>query len=179
MGGSVGAVVWAGFVATILSACVFWLFRSFDLTRFSPTTQLGCIFFREPNVPLTETVGFLLFLAMGVTLVPALVTGLAPLGLAYLHVAEDPGTTYADALRKLFPGTVIRSTGFAGASDLATAQEVVDSGAGDLFAIGRDFLANPDLVERLQAGAPLNEQRTALFYGGGAEGYTDYPRLTA
>ena len=76
MGGSVGAVVWAGFVATILSACVFWLFRSFDLTRFSPTTQLGCIFFREPNVPLTETVGFLLFLALGLTLVPALFAGL-------------------------------------------------------------------------------------------------------
>jgi hypothetical protein len=76
MGGSVGAVVWAGFVATILSACVFWLFRSFDLTRFSPTTQLGCIFFREPNVPLTETVGFLLFLALGVTLVPAVFAGL-------------------------------------------------------------------------------------------------------
>jgi len=74
---------------------------------------------------------------------------------------------------------VIRSTGFAGESDLVTAQEVVDSGAGDLFAIGRDFLANPDLVERLQAAAPLNEQRTALFYGGGAEGYTDYPRLSA
>lgn len=71
-----GAVVWAGFVATILSACVFWLFRSFDLTRFSPTTQLGCIFFREPNVPLTETVGFLLFLALGMTLVPAVFAGL-------------------------------------------------------------------------------------------------------
>lgn len=71
-----GAVVVAGFVATILSACVFWLFRSFDLTRFSPTTQLGCIFFRDPNVPLTETVGFLLFLALGMTLVPALFAGL-------------------------------------------------------------------------------------------------------
>jgi hypothetical protein len=72
MGGSWIAVVTAGFVATVLSACVFWLFRSFDLTVFSPTTQLGCLFFREPNVPLTETVGFLLFLAMGATLVPAL-----------------------------------------------------------------------------------------------------------
>ncbi len=74
---------------------------------------------------------------------------------------------------------MIRSTGFVGASDLPTAQEVVDSGAGDLFAIGRDFLANPDLVQRLRADAALNEQRTALFYGGGAEGYTDYPRLSA
>jgi hypothetical protein len=75
MGGSWIAIVTAGFVATVLSACVFWLFRSFDLTRFNPTTQLGCLFFREPNVPLTETVGFLLFLAMGVSLVPALYAG--------------------------------------------------------------------------------------------------------
>jgi hypothetical protein len=66
------AVVWAGFVASILSACVFWLFRTFEVTRFSPGTQLGCLFFREPNVPLTETVGFLLFLTLGASVVPAL-----------------------------------------------------------------------------------------------------------
>lgn len=70
MGGSWSAIVFSGFVATVLSACVFWVFRSFELTRFSPTSQLGCIFFREPNVPLTETVGFLLFLALGVSLLP-------------------------------------------------------------------------------------------------------------
>lgn len=75
MGLSWSAIIWAGFVATVLSACVFWLFRSLELTRFSPTTQLGCLFFREPNVPLTETVGFLLFLALGVSLVPWLYAG--------------------------------------------------------------------------------------------------------
>jgi hypothetical protein len=69
------AVVWAGFVASVLAAAVFWLFRALDLTRFSPATQLGCLFFREPNVPLTETVGFLLFLALGVSLVPAAYAG--------------------------------------------------------------------------------------------------------
>lgn len=72
MGGSWTALVFAGFVATVLSACVFWVFRTFELTRFSPTSQLGCLFFREPNVPLTETTGFLLFLALGISLVPAL-----------------------------------------------------------------------------------------------------------
>ena len=109
----------------------------------------------------------------------ALVTGLEPLGLLYLHIAEDPETNFADALRKLFTGPVIRSTGFLGASDLAAAQDVIDGGAGDLFAIGRDFLANPDLVSRLQSGAALNAQNQATFYGGGAEGYTDYPALSA
>jgi N-ethylmaleimide reductase len=41
-------------------------------------------------------------------------------------------------------------------------------------------LANPDLVQRLKTGAPLNEARRAFFYaGGGAEGYTDYPTIDA
>ena len=107
----------------------------------------------------------------------ALVLGLEPLGLLYLHIAEDPGTRYQDAPRKLFGGPVVLSTGFAGGSDLATAQEAVDSGAADLFAIGRAFLANPDLVERLRAGAALNEPDAGTFYAGGAKGYTDYPTL--
>jgi len=109
----------------------------------------------------------------------ALVRGLDPLGLLYLHIAEDPGTRYQDALRKLFSGPVVLSTGFAGASDLATAQEVVDGGAADLFAIGRGFLANPDLVERLRTGAALNEPDASTFYAGTAKGYTDYPALAA
>ena len=49
--------------------------------------------------------------------------------------------------------------------------------AADLIAFGKAFIANPDLVERLQRGAPLNEPDKATFYGGGAKGYTDYPTL--
>lgn len=49
-----------------------------------------------------------------------------------------------------------------------------------MIALGRSFLANPDLVERLRTGAPLNPVREAhLMYVGGAEGYTDYPTLAA
>ena len=107
----------------------------------------------------------------------ALIDGLAPLGLAYLHITEGPETSFGEALAKQFGGIVIASTAFTGDSSLATAQETVDTGHGDLFAIGRDFIANPDLVQRLRTGAPLNEQRAELFYGGGAEGYTDYPAL--
>jgi N-ethylmaleimide reductase len=40
-------------------------------------------------------------------------------------------------------------------------------------------LANPDLVERVRTGAPLNTPDPATFYGGGEAGYTDYPTLTA
>ncbi|HEX8392014.1 MAG TPA: hypothetical protein VF665_06635 [Longimicrobium sp.] len=76
MGASWSAILWSGFVATVLSACVFWLFRSFEWTRFSPTTQLGCLFYRDPNVPVTETVGFLLFFALNVVVVAAVYAGL-------------------------------------------------------------------------------------------------------
>ncbi|MFI7142309.1 hypothetical protein ACIBQ5_32765 [Streptomyces massasporeus] len=50
----------------------------------------------------------------------------------------------------------------------------------DLIALGRPFLANPDLVTRLRHGAPLNPMREGTFmYVGGAAGYTDYPALDA
>ena len=109
----------------------------------------------------------------------ALLEGLAPLGLLYLHVVEGPDTSYATALRQQWTGPFITNTGFTGSSDLATAQQVVDGGGGDLFSIGRAFISNPDLVERLRTGAELNEPDQATFYGGGAAGYTDYPALVA
>ena len=44
-----------------------------------------------------------------------------------------------------------------------------------MFAFGRPFIANPDLVERLQSGSPMAEMNPATLYGGGAAGYADYP----
>jgi 2,4-dienoyl-CoA reductase-like NADH-dependent reductase (Old Yellow Enzyme family) len=51
------------------------------------------------------------------------------------------------------------------------------SGRADAIAFGRPFLANPDLVARLKANAPLNQPDPETFYTQGAEGYTDYPAL--
>ena len=109
----------------------------------------------------------------------ALLEGLAPLGLLYLHVVEGPDTDFHEQLRKQWQGVFIFNTGFTGPSDLETAQRSVDSGATDLFCFGRAFLANPDLVERLRTGAALNEPDPDTFYAGGAKGYTDYPVLSA
>ena len=109
----------------------------------------------------------------------ALVEGLAPLGLLYLHVIADADTDYVEGLRKQFAGPTIINTGIEGPSDLATGQQIVDEGNGDLFAIGRAFIANPDLVERLRTGAPLAAGDEGSYYGGDAGGYTDYPTLTA
>lgn len=109
----------------------------------------------------------------------ALLEGLEPLGLLYLHVLEGSKTDFHEQLRAQWSGSFIFNTGFTGPSDLATAQAAVDSGDTDLFCIGRGFLANPDLVERLRTGAELNAPDTSTFYSGGARGYTDYAALSA
>ena len=59
------------------------------------------------------------------------------------------------------------------------AMAAVASGKADLVAFGRSFISNPDLVHRLQEQAPLNPLQADKLYGGGAEGYTDYPALRA
>ncbi len=50
-----------------------------------------------------------------------------------------------------------------------------DAGDADLVAYGRNFIANPDLPERLRQGAELNEPDSDSFYGGDERGYIDYP----
>jgi hypothetical protein len=76
MGGSWGGIVWAGFVAGVLAACVLWLFRALGLTRLSATGQLGCLFYDDPRLPMTETLGFVLFLAFHATLLAAVLAAL-------------------------------------------------------------------------------------------------------
>jgi N-ethylmaleimide reductase len=79
------------------------------------------------------------------------------------------------ALRRLFKGAYMANNGYD--RDLAIA--AVAEGRADLIAFGKLAISNPDLVERLERNAPLAEPNKATFYGGGAAGYTDYPRLTA
>jgi 2,4-dienoyl-CoA reductase-like NADH-dependent reductase (Old Yellow Enzyme family) len=61
--------------------------------------------------------------------------------------------------------------------DKVVAQELLDSGKADAIAFGKDYISNPDLVERLQANEPLNKWNADTFYAVGATGYTDYPAL--
>lgn len=99
------------------------------------------------------------------------------MGIAYLHLLHIGNEALAADIRKAFGGVLIvnrpgRQRDQVG-SDVA-------SGLADIEALGTMALANPDLVERLKTGAPFNEVRKDLFYAGsGAEGYTDYPTLTA
>lgn len=108
-----------------------------------------------------------------------IVTRLSAITSGYLHVLEgdmtgqsEPAVDYA-RLRAAYHGPYMVNNGY----DLARATDAIASGYADLVSFGRPFIANPDLVERFRRGAPLNEPDEATFYGGGAEGYTDYPFL--
>ncbi|MDQ0713841.1 N-ethylmaleimide reductase [Streptomyces luteogriseus] len=114
-------------------------------------------------------------------LYPALAERLGGLGLAYLHlVRSDPDTEVFRTVRAAWPGVLIGNPVL---NEITTEEVHRASGAllaagADLIALGRPFLANPDLVTRLRLGAPLNEMRDRYFmYVGGATGYTDYPAL--
>ncbi len=103
-------------------------------------------------------------------------------GLAFLHLSEPDWAggpalddDYRRALRRAHPGPIVGAGGY----DLAKAERLLDAGLVDAAAFGRSFIANPDLPRRLAEGLPLNPQRPETFYGGDAEGYTDYPTYDA
>ncbi len=107
-----------------------------------------------------------------------LVDDISGLGLAYLSILADPRSQTVAGLRTRFGGPVMLNSGFGDVTDLESVESIIDEDLGDLVAVGREFLANPDLAERWRTGAELNEPDPETFYGGGAEGYTDYPALS-
>lgn len=111
---------------------------------------------------------------------------LSALDLAYLHVvdpsfgghqateAPDPrGLAMMAMLRERYTGTLMVCGGYT----LERAQCVIQNRQADLVAFGRLFIANPDLPERFREAAALNTPDPDRFYGGGLEGYVDYPTL--
>ncbi|WP_130482733.1 alkene reductase [Sphaerotilus mobilis] len=111
---------------------------------------------------------------------------LGPLGLAYIHVIEGATGGPRDIADRPFDYAAARATYRAAGGtgkwmvnngyDRALAEQALANGA-DLIAFGKPFIANPDLVRRLRENAPLNEADRSTFYGGGAQGYIDYPAL--
>jgi N-ethylmaleimide reductase len=100
------------------------------------------------------------------------------LGPAYIHLVDHssmgaplvPDTIKA-TFRRLFERTLILSGGY----DAERAERDLVSGKCDLIAVGRPFLANPDLVARWRTGAAVNAPDMATFYTPGPKGYIDYP----
>lgn len=109
----------------------------------------------------------------------ALVAGLAPLGLAYLHEAEGADRDLTLELRRRWPAPFILNphtpSRVTGPEDL----HLIEDGVADILTFGVLFLANPDLPRRLRDGGPYNTPDPATFFGGDARGYTDYPFLDA
>ena len=107
--------------------------------------------------------------------------------IAYVHMIEPRATSAggsdtpasdapctAKIFRQKFSGGFISAGGYTP----ETAKQAVTAGLADAVAFGRIFLANPDLPERIKAGAELNQYNRATFYGGAEKGYTDYPFLS-
>jgi N-ethylmaleimide reductase len=87
------------------------------------------------------------------------------------HGAAESGVLAR--VRERFAGPLMANGGFTA----TTANAAIRSGRADLISFGAPFISNPDLVERIRTGAPLAEGKPALYYGGGSEGYIDYPPL--
>ncbi len=113
----------------------------------------------------------------------AYVDALSSLGLLYIHDIEgvtqlsreaDDGISFAE-LRQRFSGAYIANNQYT----LTLAEQTLAAGDADLFSMGRPFIANPDLIQRLASGAPLAEAPKEYWYGGDATGYSDWPAMTA
>ena len=109
-----------------------------------------------------------------------IVEQLDALKLVYIHVIEgatggprDIAPFDYESLRRRFKQAYIANNGY----DFELATKTLGAGAADLISFGKPFISNPDLVERLKNSAPLSTWDAATFYGGAAEGYTDYLTL--
>ncbi|MEU9994508.1 alkene reductase [Streptomyces sp. NPDC050848] len=106
----------------------------------------------------------------------ALLSELAPLGLAYIHLEATADEELLVALRRAWPGTLVMNPVLP-MGPKQTGRDDADHWLGlgaDLISFGRAFLANPDLVERLRRGLPIAPADEATYYQGGDTGYLTY-----
>lgn len=108
----------------------------------------------------------------------ALAAQLSKRQLAYVHISDQetlgaqpipPG--FLTEFRTSYTGTLIVAGGY----DKERGNEALATEQADLIAIGRGFISNPDLVERMKNDWPLAEADINTLYGGDDRGYIDYP----
>jgi N-ethylmaleimide reductase len=114
--------------------------------------------------------------AEGPALYRYLVAELDKLGLAYLHILHSGDEQLVGDIQALWKQSLIVNRPGRPRDQIGAD---VASGLADLEAYGQLVLANPDFVARVKTGAPMNEADRASFFGGAAQGYTDYPALEA
>ena len=104
----------------------------------------------------------------------ALVEGLKKVGVTYIHfLTFAMQADYVDQLHQVFGGTFILNGGYT--ADRAEGD--LKAARAELISFGSSFIANPDLVHRMESGATLAQADPALFYTPGEKGYNDYPSL--
>lgn len=92
-------------------------------------------------------------------------------GLAFgFHELGEP--MILKEFRSVFNYPIIGNCGYT----QETAEVAIKEGLADFIAFGRDYISNPDLVERFAHGWPLNPPAEMKdWYSFSAEGYTDFP----
>lgn len=106
-----------------------------------------------------------------------LVSEMEKLGILYVHVIDflalgsEEGRELLQTMRNGFSGLFIRNGGY----DAARAEATITSGEADLISFGNPFIANPDLVSRIQKGQEWAKPNTETFYTADEKGFTDYP----
>lgn len=100
--------------------------------------------------------------------------------LAYLHLVDGLAFGFHELgtpmmigeFRDVFTGPLIGNCGYT----QEQAETALSSKLADLIAFGRNFISNPDLVERFTNGWPLNPPaEMGVWYSFGPEGYIDFP----
>lgn len=114
--------------------------------------------------------------AEGPDLYRYLIAELDKLGLAYLDIMHQGDEALLADIRKLWRQPLILNRPGRPRDQIGAD---VASGLADLEAYGQMILANPDFVARLKADAAMNEPDHNTYFGGAAQGYIDYPALTA
>jgi N-ethylmaleimide reductase len=101
-------------------------------------------------------------------------------GLMYVHLVDHSSAgapKVPDSIKTTFRNVFKRTLILSGGYDAERAESDLAAGRGDLIAVGKPLLANPDLIERWKTGAAINVPDTSTFYAPGPKGYTDYPTL--
>lgn len=99
--------------------------------------------------------------------------------LAYIHLVEPRAADLTtcpkasnDFIYSIWNGVVIKAGEFGDKLDEAKKQA---RNGNTIIAIGRHFISNPDIVDRIENNWELNDFDRDTFYTEGAVGYTDYP----
>jgi N-ethylmaleimide reductase len=96
---------------------------------------------------------------------------LSRMGAVYLHLINHPAM--GPGIARAFRGPVMLAGGYAA----ETGEAALRNGEAEFISMGKPFIGNPDLVERLHGGKSLNPLDFSTFYAGGEKGYIDYPAL--